>query len=287
MKWKQFLKPARSMSADQARTFIALHRSDAYTLLDVRQPHEYERERIPGAKLIPLPELMDRKHELDPHRPLLVYCAVGGRSRVAAQLLAGQGFSDVVNLQGGIAAWSGRKASGPVLEEGLMLPQDSGLEEVCRLACALEDGLEEFYARLGRDAQGREVGRLFLRLREIERVHKRKILAFYQETTGARWHEKGPAAANIRMEGGWDVSHFLESNRDAMKTVQDVINLALMIETQALDLYLRWAGESRESEVRGFFTSLAEEEKAHLHRLGDVSGPADLDQAWEAPQESD
>jgi len=287
VKWRQFLKPARSLSAEQARTFINRRGSDAFTLLDVRQPHEYERERLPGAKLIPLPELMDRKDELDPDRPTLVYCAVGGRSRVAAQLLAGQGFSDVINLQGGIAAWMGRKASGPILGEGLMLPENSGFEEICRLAYALEDGLREFYARLGQEAEGREIGRLFHRLGEIEQVHKKKILALYRKTTGSRLREKEPPpdAPDIRMEGGWDITHFLESNREAMQTVQDVINLAMMIETQALDLYLRWADESREPDSRAFFASLADEEKAHLHRLGDISGPDDLDRAWKTAQE--
>jgi rhodanese-related sulfurtransferase/rubrerythrin len=288
VKWKQFLKPAKSLNAEQAKTFIAQHRSDAFTLLDVRQPHEYERERIPGAKLIPLPELMDRRHELDPDRPMLVYCAVGGRSRVAVQLLAGQGFSDVINLQGGISAWLGRKASGPVLEEGLMLPENSGLEEVCRLAYTLEDGLQRFYARLGEDAEGRDIGRRFHRLGAIELVHKQKILAMYQKITGSRLRENDPPRKipDIRMEGGWNLKHFLESNRAAMQSVQDVINLAMVIETQALDLYLRWAGESRDAGVRGFFFALADEEKAHLRRLGDISDPEDFDQAWKTMQDS-
>jgi sulfur-carrier protein adenylyltransferase/sulfurtransferase len=46
---------------------------DAYTLLDVRQPGEYESEHIPGSKLIPLPELGDRLNEIDPHKPTIVY----------------------------------------------------------------------------------------------------------------------------------------------------------------------------------------------------------------------
>ena len=49
------------------------HKEGSYTLLDVRQPGEYERERIPGAKLIPLPELTDRLDELDPDKPVLTY----------------------------------------------------------------------------------------------------------------------------------------------------------------------------------------------------------------------
>jgi rhodanese-related sulfurtransferase len=73
MKWKQFFTPAKSMAADQARAFIKDHKQGSFTLLDVRQPGEYEKTRIPGAKLIPLPELPNRLHELDPEKPVIAY----------------------------------------------------------------------------------------------------------------------------------------------------------------------------------------------------------------------
>ena len=50
---------------------------------------------------------------LDPEKPTLVHCAVGGRSRVAAQMLSGWGFKEVYNLAGGIKAFEGHKATGP------------------------------------------------------------------------------------------------------------------------------------------------------------------------------
>ncbi len=61
------------MTADQARAFMKEHREGSYTLLDVRQEREYAKERIPGAKLIPLPQLSDRWEELDPQKPVIVY----------------------------------------------------------------------------------------------------------------------------------------------------------------------------------------------------------------------
>jgi rhodanese-related sulfurtransferase len=73
MKWKPFLTPVKSMSADEAKDFIDQHREGDYNLVDVRQPKEYERSRIPGARLIPLPELGDRFTELDPEKPTIVY----------------------------------------------------------------------------------------------------------------------------------------------------------------------------------------------------------------------
>jgi len=61
------------MDAEEAKTYIADQKEGTFTLLDVRQPGEYEKARIPGAKLIPLPELSDGIGELDPERPVIVY----------------------------------------------------------------------------------------------------------------------------------------------------------------------------------------------------------------------
>jgi len=73
MRWKQFLIPVKSIDTEVARTYLKEHREGSFTLLDVRQPGEYEKTRIPGAVLIPLPELTGRLGELDPKKPTVVY----------------------------------------------------------------------------------------------------------------------------------------------------------------------------------------------------------------------
>jgi rhodanese-related sulfurtransferase len=73
MKWMQFLTPVASMDAEEARAYMKGHKEGSYTLLDVRQPSEYEKGRLPGAKLIPLPELANRLEELDPKKPVIAY----------------------------------------------------------------------------------------------------------------------------------------------------------------------------------------------------------------------
>ena len=113
MQLKKLFTPVGSMDADEAKAYMAGHREGDYTLLDVRQPGEYEDSHLPGAKLMPLPELSDSYQELDPEKPTIVHCAVGGRSRVAAQMLSGWGFKEVYNLAGGIKAFQGHKATGP------------------------------------------------------------------------------------------------------------------------------------------------------------------------------
>ncbi len=77
-----------------------------FTLLDVREPHEYEIAHIEHARLIPLGELPARLAELERDADLVVHCHSGVRSAYAVQLLRKEGFARAVNLAGGIDAWS-------------------------------------------------------------------------------------------------------------------------------------------------------------------------------------
>ena len=76
-------------------------------LIDVRQPDEFAFAHIPGAKLIPLGEILNRKREIDESRETIVLCKMGGRSARAIEVLERSGFSgSLTNLVGGITAWS-------------------------------------------------------------------------------------------------------------------------------------------------------------------------------------
>jgi adenylyltransferase/sulfurtransferase len=77
-------------------------------LLDVRQPEEWQRARIEGARLLPLGELETRLAELSDwkERRVIAQCHHGGRSAAACKILTAAGFTDVSNLVGGIDAWS-------------------------------------------------------------------------------------------------------------------------------------------------------------------------------------
>jgi|SRR3954449_835833 rhodanese-related sulfurtransferase len=76
-------------------------------LIDVRQPSEYNFARIPGARLIPLGEIIDRMSEIDPNRDTVIHCKMGGRSAQAIHALERAGFKGSMrNLRGGITAWS-------------------------------------------------------------------------------------------------------------------------------------------------------------------------------------
>jgi len=75
-------------------------------LLDVREPMEREYARIEPSLHIPMQEVPGRLGELARDRTIVVYCHSGGRSSLVAGFLEQQGYAHVVNLRGGIDAWS-------------------------------------------------------------------------------------------------------------------------------------------------------------------------------------
>jgi adenylyltransferase/sulfurtransferase len=77
---------------------------DAY-LIDVREPYEYQIAQI-GGKLIPQNEVPNRLAEIDRDREVIVHCRSGARSQRIAEFLKQVGYPRVVNLAGGILAWS-------------------------------------------------------------------------------------------------------------------------------------------------------------------------------------
>lgn len=74
-------------------------------MLDVRSPEEYAHDgHIAGSRLMPLPVVSARSHELPKDTPIVCVCRSGSRSQVACESLRRQGF-EVMNLSGGVMAW--------------------------------------------------------------------------------------------------------------------------------------------------------------------------------------
>jgi len=86
-----------------------LDAGDAFTLLDVREPWEFETAKISAAKLMPMGEVPSRAHqELDPEDHIVVVCHHGVRSMNVTVWLRQQGFENAQSMRGGIDAWSRR-----------------------------------------------------------------------------------------------------------------------------------------------------------------------------------
>jgi molybdopterin/thiamine biosynthesis adenylyltransferase/rhodanese-related sulfurtransferase/molybdopterin converting factor small subunit len=99
-------KPATSADALTSSELKAeLDRGEVLTIIDVREPQEYQINRIPGSVLIPLGDLPKRYVELDPNANLVTQCKSGMRSAKAQEFLRSKGFTRVRNLTGGVLGW--------------------------------------------------------------------------------------------------------------------------------------------------------------------------------------
>jgi hydroxyacylglutathione hydrolase/adenylyltransferase/sulfurtransferase len=100
----------------EAETVAGAMRDSDVQLVDVREDHEWAAGRIAGARHIELGQIAAEAGSLDPSRPVVFYCRVGGRSTMAADAFRRAGF-EAYSLAGGLMAWD---------ERGLPLEPDGG-----------------------------------------------------------------------------------------------------------------------------------------------------------------
>ncbi|MCF8105477.1 MAG: sulfurtransferase [Desulfohalobiaceae bacterium] len=197
---------------------------------------------------------------------------MGGRSRVAAQMLAGKGFVTVYNLSGGFKAWDQKAAFGPV-DQGLTLFSGSeSPREILTVAYGLESGLRDFYQSQARTVNSSQARDLFQQLAGIEELHQRSIFEQYLRLTKAALEqpEFEQQVAIQGLEGGLSTEEYLHRFQTDPESLQDMVSLAMSIEAQALDLYTRVAETLPGQQGRGTLLEIAAEEQRHLQRLGEL-----------------
>ena len=182
-------------------------------------------------------------------------------------MLAGKGFTKVYNLSGGIKAWGkevaiGSEDTGLHLFSGVASP-----EEAIITGFGLETGLREFYLSMQRQVTRASTKSLFGMLADIEILHQDRLVKLYNEINGttisvADFAEK---IAEPAMEGGLTTEEYLQLYQTDLDSELEVLGLALAIEAQALDLYVRAA--ERGGESRKVLLQIAEEERSHMARL--------------------
>lgn len=95
----------RELSPAECKAYLE-QAGDKPLLLDVREPWEYRITHLEDSRLIPMRDIPARAEDLDPARETIVICHHGIRSRRVAMYLESRGFTDVVNLRGGLDAWA-------------------------------------------------------------------------------------------------------------------------------------------------------------------------------------
>lgn len=259
----------KNMTTDEVKKYLDTHVVDDYNLLDVRQDWEYEELHLPGANLIPLPELPDRMGEISSDKPTLVYCASGGRSAAAANLLVGQGIGDVSNMLGGMMSWKNEHAVGPQTLGMIYFSGDESPIEILGIAYAMETNLGTFYSEMIHSTK-HELADAFTQLSKFEKGHKAMVFNLARDfdpslKSREDMEERSPVTA---LEGGMTAEDFVEANGEYLKTPKGALEAAMMFEAQALDLYMRFALKAEKSASIELLHTLAQEEKNHLKVLG-------------------
>ncbi len=189
-------------------------------------------------------------------------------------MLAGYGFEKIYNLNGGMNAWNGITAAGPVELNLDLVRGDETPIEIIKLAYRMEAALGDFYRTIGTLTADEGLGSLATKLAAIEDRHKGFLVDLLGtlDSSGISLAILEPEDNAFIMEGGFSGQELIEKNRTLLESVSDMLDLSMMIEAQALDLYLRFAGKMEDESSRDALRRIAEEEKGHLEALGKLRG---------------
>ena len=266
-------KAVKSITPEEVRKIIKEKSADRYSLLDVRQPSEYEQGHIPGAELIPLAELQFNLNRLQPDKMTIVYCRSGNRSRSGIGLLNGGGFDEVYNMEGGILAYNGLVAAGPPEAGVFCFSEKMTPEQLIAMAWYIEDGSQRYFDTLKNITQDHEINAIFISLIEHKIAHKTSLSQLYLKTSGQTAIDDFPTSVLQRpphrvMAGCVSVSEAI--NWSKTKDMSDILDLSIGLEANTFDLYLKLGKRVKLDRARTVFMELSEEAARHLEKLSSI-----------------
>jgi len=264
MNLNDFFRRVPSITAAEAHKIVDSEKPEDVTVLDVRQPTEYENGHIPGAHLIPLSELQARLEELDKDKKTIVYCRTGNRSRSGSEILLTAGFREVLNMEGGITAWRGITAAGSPEATMFCVPQSLEATELLTMAWIFETGTLEFLQSLEESARGdeKELLAALIKDKDTARETLKTCCSEIKGIAPERFDQcVGPHCQGV-MVGCIKV-------KDAITWAQgrntaEVLELLVSLSASAYDYYLRLAQVSEREYAAQIFAALAARERANI-----------------------
>ena len=170
-------------------------------------------------------------------------------------------------MAGGIDAWNGLVAGG-AYEAGLAyFSRASRAEEMISLSFALEEGNRAFYERISEDLKGEEAASIFRAMERAEERHKdtlRDLHAWISGKGGNPPYPEGMEAGGF-LEGGAPLEETLAWAEG--KTMEEILELAIAMEANALDRYIKMGRAVADERSREVFLALSREEQSHLERM--------------------
>jgi sulfur-carrier protein adenylyltransferase/sulfurtransferase len=178
----------------------------------------------------------------------------------------------VYSLEGGIRAWKGMIAHGPPEAGMAYFAPAADAEEIVGLAWALEEGSKMFYLGVAENfTDDKEAQEMFRWLVAAEKSHEQHLLDTYESLVGGK-----PDFEKLRkkftdklggsvMEGGIVVKEALDWIKG--KGVKDSLELAMAMEVNAFDLYVKMSRSIDDQNAQQIFEKLSVEEQVHLEKL--------------------
>ena len=263
MQWKSLFTKNTDISVEETKEYLGSNQPGSFQLLDVRQEKEYADLHIPGAIPIPLGDLPDRLGDLDQEMKTIVYCRSGVRSVAACQILRDNNFPSVFNMTGGILQWQGSTATG-LDTVGLEYFIEGTFANSFEMTFRMEAGLRQFYLILSDRVQKEETASLLRTLAKYEDGHMAKLLAQHNQSRDDIDLLSQPPAI---LEGGLALDVLSTTFGEHLRTPESILQLAMMFEAQAFDLYGRLARNSSDKSLKSFYLQMATEEQYHLNKL--------------------
>jgi len=258
------------ITALELKQFIKSHNEKEYLLVDVRQPDEYTKGHIPGAKFIPLNELLSDFSGLPANRDVVFYCHSGGRSLAAASMFSEEDITEktIYNLEGGILSWEGKTLKGfPKIQ---VFDKTKGPVELLLTAMDLEKGAWRFYTYILKNFAVDPIIPTLEQLSKAEIAHARTVYGFWEKaaSTPIAFDELYESLEGEILEGGESLGEVLEY----LKNIEEnqclrILELAIHMEYAAFDLYKTMAEQEKDQTVRDSFLSIAQAEKSHMRML--------------------
>lgn len=267
---------AEEISVQDLQQLMRLEDEDSFEVIDVRQDDEYLQGHIPGARHIPVGEVMKRLGELRPGRLHVFYCQVGVRSRVAAALARDSGLvtGGIVHLAGGMRQWDGFAVEDA--PRVVVFADVHDMRSLLLRAIDMEKAAHNLYSEVKAHMPVAPVCKLMDGLISVEEAHARIIHRLLRRWWGAAdgtfasFEEIFENSEGRILEGGKNVEELEPWIRDAATgDCRAVADLALEIEFAAYDLYRSLAEEALEGGALGddaakIFIDLARQEKKHI-----------------------
>ena len=258
------------MTVEELKQFIESKKEKGYMIVDVRQPVEYEEGHIPGAKFIPLNDLVSDFSGLPQNKDVVFYCHSGGRSLAAASMVSEEMSTDkkIYNLVGGILAWEGETVKG--LPKIHVFDTNQEVSDLLLTAMNLEKGAWQFYMHILDKFNLDPISSTLETLSKEEIGHAKIVYGFWK-TVASPVRSFEELYADLKgdiLEGGESLANmldFLENLSD--KQCLHILELALHIEYTAFDLYRTMAEHTKDKTAQDAFLTIAQAEKNHMRML--------------------